>query len=56
MFKGIRANFDEIMNPYEIPKIISTTLLKFKGNIIFKSFFNNIDIVFGNDIKKEIVD
>lgn len=56
MVKGIRANFDEIMNPYEIPKIISTTLLMFKGNIIFKSFYNNIDIVFGNDIKKEIVD
>ena len=31
-------------------------LLMFKGNIIFKSFFDNINIVFGNDVKKDIVD
>ena len=28
----------------------------FKGNIIFKSFFDNINIAFGNDVKKDIVD
>ena len=57
MIKGIRTNFDKIMNPKELPKIISTTLLMFKGNIVFKSFFENMDdIVFGNDVKKEIVD
>lgn len=57
MVKGIRTNFDKIMNPKELPKIISTTLLMFKGNIVFKSFFENMDdIVFGNDVKKEIVD
>lgn len=56
MVKGIRADFDKILNPKELPKIIGTTLLMFKGNIIFKSFFDNVDIVFGNDIKKDIVD
>ena len=55
MVKGIRSNFDKIMNPNELPKIVSTTLLMFKGNIIFKSFFGNIDIVFGNDVKKDII-
>lgn len=55
MVKGIRVNFDKIINPKELPKIVSTTLLMFKGDIIFKSFFGNIDIGFGNDIKKDIV-
>lgn len=55
MVKGVRADFDKIMNPKELPKIISTTLLMFNGNIVFKSFFGNIDIVFGNDVKKDIV-
>lgn len=56
MVKGIRADFDKIMNPKELPTIISTTLLMFNGNIVFKSFFGKIDIVFGNDVKKDIVD
>ena len=56
MVKGIRSDFDKIMNPKELPKIISTTLLMFNGNIVFKSFFGKIDIVFGNDVKKDIVD
>ena len=56
MVKGIRSDFDKIMNPKELPKIIGTTLLMFKGNIVFKSFFTNIDMVFGNDIKKDIID
>lgn len=56
MVKGIRSDFDEIMNPKELPKIISTTLIMFKGNIVFKSFFENIDVAFGNDVKKDIID
>lgn len=55
MVKGVRTDFDKIMNPKELPKIISTTLLMFNGNIIFKSFFGNIDIVLGNDVKKDII-
>lgn len=55
MVKGIRADFDKIMNPKEIPKVISTTLLMFKENIVFKSFFGNVEVVFGNDIKKDII-
>lgn len=56
MVKGIRTDFDKMINPKELPKIISTTLLMFKGVIVFKSFFGNVDIVFGNDVKKDIVD
>ncbi len=55
MVKGIRSDFDKIMNPKELPKVVSTTLLMFRGNIIFKSFFGNIDIIFGNDVKRDIV-
>ena len=55
MVKGIRVDFDKIVNPSELPKIVSTTLLMFKGNIIFKSFFGNVEVVFGNDVKKDII-
>lgn len=55
MVKGIRTDLDKIMNSKELPKIVSTTLLMFKGNIVFKSFFGDMDIVFGNDVKKYIV-
>lgn len=56
MVKGIRTDFDKIIDSDELPKIINTTLLMFKNNIVFKSFFRKIDIVFGNDIKKDILD
>lgn len=55
MVKGIRADFDKIMNPKELPKIVSTTLLMFKGKIIFNGFFGNAEISFGNDLKKTII-
>ena len=55
MVKGIRADLGKIMNPKELPKIISTTLLMFNGKIVFKGFFGKIDIVFGNDVKKDII-
>lgn len=55
MVKGIRADFDKIMNPEELPKIISTTLLMFQDSIVFKSFFGNANIAFGNDVKKDII-
>lgn len=56
MVKGIRADIDKIINPRDIPIIISTTLLMFKENIVFKSFFSNINLELSNDIKKDIVD
>lgn len=56
MVKGIRTDFDKIMNPKELPKIISTTLIMFRGVIVFKSFYENTNIVFGNDVKKDIID
>lgn len=56
MVKGIREDFDKIMNPKELPVVVSTTLLMFRGNIIFKSFFGSVDVAFGNDVKKEIID
>lgn len=38
MVKGVRADFDKIINSSDIPIIISKILLMFKRNIIFKSF------------------
>lgn len=38
MVKGVRADFDKIINSSDIPIIISKILLMFKKNIIFKSF------------------
>lgn len=55
MVKGIRCNLDKIIDPKTLPKIISTTLLMFKGNIVFNGFFASTEIVFGNDIKKAIL-
>ncbi len=55
MVKGIRANLDEIMNPRNLPMNISTTLLMFKGHIIFKSYYHSFDLSVGNDIKKAVL-
>lgn len=55
MVKGVRGDIDKIINHSDLPSIISTTLLMFNGNIIFKSFFESINIKFGNDVKKEIL-
>ena len=55
MVKGIRVDLDEIINPSDMPKVISTTLLMFDGKIVFKSFFKSVEIKIGNDIKSDIV-
>lgn len=56
MVKGIRTDLDKIMNPKTLPKVISTTLLMFKENIVFNSFLSSMDVVFGNDFNKQIVE
>lgn len=57
MVKGVRSNIDRLVNPNNLPIIISTTLLMFDNNIIYNSFFNNISesIRFGNYIKESII-
>ena len=57
MVKGVRSNIDRLVNPNDLPIIISTTLLMFDDKIIYNSFFNNISdsLQFGNDIKEFIV-
>lgn len=56
MVKGIRSNFDELIAKEDIPVIVSTTLLMFKDNIVYNSFFSHIDIKFGNDVKEYILE
>lgn len=53
MVKGIRGDIDEIVRG-DLPIIITTTLLMFKNNIIYNGFFSEINLRFGNELKKEI--
>lgn len=55
MVKGIRADFDKIIDPESIPLVIQTTLLMYQGYIIFNSFFSSMNVTFGNDIKGAIL-
>ena len=55
MVKGIRVDFDKIIDSDEIPKMIKTTLLMFKGNIIFNSFFSVVPVGLGDDMTKNIL-
>ncbi len=52
MVKGIRDNIDNVLLSRKFPIIVNTTLLMFKGNIIYNSFFKQTTIGFGNDIKE----
>ena len=52
MVKGIRDNIDNILLSRKFPIIVNTTLLMFKGNIIYNSFFKQTTIGFGNDVKE----
>lgn len=55
MVKGIRCDIDEIIDPNELPLVISTTLLMFKNKIIYTGLLTETTIRFGNDIKQAIL-
>ncbi len=55
MVKGIRSDFDKVIDPRQLPQFIRTTLLMFRGNIVYKSFLETSEIKFGNDVKKAII-
>lgn len=55
MVKGIRTDLDKLIDADSLPKVITTTLLMFNGNIVFNSFFTEMTVVFGNDIKEAII-
>lgn len=57
MVKGIKSNLDKVVNPNDLPIIMSTTLLMFDDNIIYNGFLNNVSdsIKFGSDIKEIII-
>ena len=54
MVKGIREDLDKVADIPDLPLIIHTTLMMFKNNIVFNSFYSRIDIKFGNDVKRSI--
>ena len=56
MVKGIRSDFDEIIPPCELPKMIKTTLLMFQGKLVFNSFFSQLDINMGNDLLAFVIE
>ena len=55
MVKGIRDNWDVLLRKYELPCIFSTTLLMFKGKIIYNSFLKQYPIDFGNNFYEQLV-
>lgn len=54
MVKGIRGDIQKIVRG-DLPIIITTTLLMFKDKIIYNGFFSEINLRFGNELKKEII-
>lgn len=48
-------DLDKIIDHKTLPKIINTTLLMFKNNIVFNVFFTSTEIVLGNDMKQAIL-
>lgn len=56
MVKGITKDIDKIISKDSLPYVVETTLIMFKGILIYSGIFKNIPLNFGNDIKKEIID
>ncbi len=52
MVKGVRGNFDALTPKICIPLIIKTTLLNFKGQIIYSGFFSSYNFDLGTGWKK----
>ena len=55
MIKGINCNIQELIPNDMLPQIIETTILMFKDNIIYNSFFKTNEIRFGNDFTEIII-
>lgn len=55
MVKGVRDDLDKIFKNRELPIIVETALLMYKDKIIYNSFFVEVPIIYGNDIKVAIM-
>ncbi len=55
MVKGLRANFDEIFSSSSLPMAVMTSILPFKGNIVFDGIIMEYNINLGNGDFMEIV-
>lgn len=47
MIKGLNANIDEIIPYDELPYVVTTSILPFKGNLVYDSLFFSTDMKFG---------
>ncbi len=56
MVKGIRDNLDNILNVNNLPIILETTLLMFKDKIIYNGFVGQINMGFGTNLKKTVLE
>lgn len=56
MVKGVRADFDELIDDSDLPELVTTTLLPFKGQIIFNGFFSSMPLSMGNTLLKIVDD
>lgn len=54
MVKGINDNIDNIIAASSLPTFVETTLLPFKGNIIYDGIFSGYNVTIGSGISKQI--
>lgn len=55
MIKGINDNLDNILNYKELPKVVYTTILPFKGVLIYDGIFSEYGIDIDSSFEKIIV-
>ncbi len=55
MVKGIREDIDKIFTDTDLPKIILTTLLMFKNNIIYNGFFSEVPVSLGSNFDEMLL-
>lgn len=55
MVKGVRSDIDKIVRLDQLPIVIKTTLLMFRGNIIYNSFLTTMNIDLGNGFSSEVL-
>lgn len=54
MVKGLHANIDEIIPNEKLPYIVKTSLIPFKGFIVYDGLFNSPSINMGINLKKSV--
>lgn len=54
MIKGLNSNIDEVIDYDDLPEMVRTTLLPFKGYIVYDGMLNSFGISLGLNFKKMV--